>query len=224
MSLGELAIKSVLENSLLHLHTALPGRVEKYSYKKQKASVKPLIKAKFPDGKILELPVITNVPVSFTRSGQASLTFPVSKGDTGLLIFAERSLDVWLSKGGDVLPLDSRKFDLSDAIFFPGLFPFTENSYADNNEDVLLKYKDAEIRIESDGSIRIKSDNSEIVLKNGKIELKNNQEELLKLIDEFMQAVITSFVPTVGGPQVLSNVPSMTAIKTRLQSLLSGVV
>lgn len=55
----------------------------------------------------------------------ASLVLPVAKGDTGLLIFCDSSLDVWLARGGLVDPLDDRHHSLSDAVFIPGLRPFS---------------------------------------------------------------------------------------------------
>jgi hypothetical protein len=53
------------------------------------------------------------------------LVLPVSVGDTGLLVFADGSLDVWLARGGVVDPLDDRHHALSDAVFIPGLRPFS---------------------------------------------------------------------------------------------------
>jgi hypothetical protein len=55
----------------------------------------------------------------------ADLVVPVEVGDTGLLVFADDSLDIWLSKGGLVDPLDDRHHALSDAVFIPGLRPFS---------------------------------------------------------------------------------------------------
>jgi hypothetical protein len=67
------------------------------------------------------LPVITDVPVVFPGAGDYSVTFPIAKGDTVLLIFAEGSLDQWLTKGGEVDPQDDRRFSLTDAIAIPSL-------------------------------------------------------------------------------------------------------
>lgn len=55
----------------------------------------------------------------------ADLVVPVAVGTTGLLVFCDDSLDVWLSKGGLVDPLDDRHHALSDAVFIPGLRPFS---------------------------------------------------------------------------------------------------
>ena len=66
----------------------------------------------------------SRVPVCFPGSGGWKVTFPISKGDTGLLIFCSRSIDRWLSEGGSVDPQDDRTHDLSDAVFVPGLTDF----------------------------------------------------------------------------------------------------
>lgn len=191
--------------SMDNVHTALPAVILDYDYKKQKAKVKPQVNKKFDDGIELELPVITGVPVIFPRAGGASLSFPVKKGDTVLVLFSERSLDEWLVKGKEVTPEDSRRFDLTDAIAIPGLLPFTEKSFADNNDDVLLKYGHAEFRI----------------TKNKKFTIKNQHAELLDTINQLLSAIENSFVPTVSGPQKLSEVLNLnvSTIKSKLGML-----
>lgn len=111
------------------VHTCLPGRIEEYDAKTQKASVKPLIKrlTLLEDGTELleELPIIPDVPVQFPRTASFFFTLPVRKGDLVVLHFAERSLDNWLSgKGEDTDPDEFRMHDLSDAIAVPGGYPF----------------------------------------------------------------------------------------------------
>ncbi len=105
--------------------TALPGRVQSFDSTKQAADIEPLIHDTWEgeDGtnQTGPLPVIPSVPVCFPGSGGWRVTFPVSKGDTGLLIFCARSIDRWLSEGGSVDPQDDRTHDLSDAVFIPGL-------------------------------------------------------------------------------------------------------
>ena len=105
--------------------TALPGRVQTFDSTKQSADIEPLVHDTWEgeDGtsQTGPLPVIPSVPVCFPGSGGWRVTFPVSKGDTGLLIFCARSIDRWLSEGGSVDPQDDRTHDLSDAVFIPGL-------------------------------------------------------------------------------------------------------
>lgn len=148
-------LRSAIQSVLNDIHTCLPGRIESYDHATQKASVLPLLSRRLRSGDVEERPVIANVPVVFPRSGGASLTFPVLPGDGCLLVFSERSIDLWLDQGGIVAPDDPRKFDLSDCIAIMGLYPFSEASPANNNTDVLLQYAGAEVRILQTGAVQI---------------------------------------------------------------------
>lgn len=161
-------LEQAIRNRLAELQTAAPGQVVSYDYKTQKASVQPTINRKYKDGQVSPYPVINNVPVIFPRSGGASMTFPVKPGDTVLLVFAARSIDDWLQRGGKVDQSDTRMHSINDAIAIPGLLPFSAGSKAKNNEDVLVTYKQAEIEIKPDSQInmhsplRIKMDTPEV--------------------------------------------------------------
>jgi len=148
-------LKTATNQMMAQMHTCLPGIVVSYDYTKQKASVKPLIKKKYRDGRVDSLPVIVNVPVVWPRSSNASMTFPVNKGDYVMLLFAERAMELWLTQGGETEPGDTRKYDLTDAIAVPGLYPFSVPSLAENNTDLLIKYNSTTIRITQSGDVNI---------------------------------------------------------------------
>lgn len=150
------ALSAAMERRVSEMHTAMPGKIEKYDHETQKASVQPLIKKMYLDDKTESLPMIVNVPVMFPRSADFSFTYPLNEGDLVLLIFSERSLELYLKDGGEQEPGDRRKFDLSDAIAIPGLYPFSEASKAPNNTDVFMKYKEAEFKIKTDGKFYFK--------------------------------------------------------------------
>lgn len=118
-------LRIALDARLADLHVSLPGRVERYDPQTKLADVKPLIKATVVDDEDNEakvsLPVIPNVPVLFQGAGGFRVSFPVKQGDTVLLVFAERSIDRWISQGGEVDPIDLRQHALADAIAIPGL-------------------------------------------------------------------------------------------------------
>lgn len=196
-------LRGFIDARLADIHTCLPGRIEKYDHTKQKASVKPLIKKQYRDGEVQSLPVIVNVPVVWPRSGGASLTFPVQAGDGVLLLFTERAMERWLSSGGEAVPGDPRKFDLSDAIAIPGLVPFTEGSLSENNEDVLLVHNDAKLKIDA----------------SGKLALGNSQAELLDIVDQLLQLLIDSRTATSIGLQPLTVVPQITQLRNTLNSI-----
>lgn len=87
------------------------------------------------------------------------MTFPVKKGDTVMIVMADRSLDRWLSQGGEVTPDDRRQHDLSDAIAVPGLVPFADFGgqveSSENNDDVLIRYAGSKVRIKPNGDVEV---------------------------------------------------------------------
>lgn len=150
-------LRQAVQAGVAGIHTALPGRVESYDYEQQRASVKPLINRPLADGRVQEMPVISNVRVMWLESGGASLTFPVQRGDGCLLVFSESSLDRWLDEGGVVLADDVRRHSLQDAVAIMGLEPFSEGTQAENNEDVLLTFGDSRFRIRGNGDIEMET-------------------------------------------------------------------
>lgn len=120
-------IRAAIAGKLLDVHTAIPGRVEKYDGSKQVADVVPVVRGVIEtvDGEpVLEdIPVIQNVPVCWPRGGGYSLQFPLNQGDHGLLVFSEAAIAQWRATGEISEPGDLRRHDLSYPIFFPGIAP-----------------------------------------------------------------------------------------------------
>jgi hypothetical protein len=123
-------LRAAIDAGAKDIHVSIPGSVESWDADTQKVSVKPLIRRGFTNEEgerdTESLPVITEVPVLFPGSGAISITWPVAIGSTGLIVFSEASIDKWLSRGGEVDPNDDRHHTLSDAIFIPGLRPFSD--------------------------------------------------------------------------------------------------
>jgi len=202
------ALNTVFESLISDVHTALPGRIEKYEYATQKAQVKPLIKRKYLDGEVLELPVLVNVPVVFPRTKNSGITFPLTKGDGVLVIFTERALERWKSSGGDSEPGDRRKFDLSDGIAIPGCFSFKDANIASNNEDLEIHHNGFRI----------------VIKKNGKIKLLGaGGTDLIKVLDDWMTQMKSTKVITGIGLQPFdpTSILAMTQIQLELQKLLA---
>lgn len=117
-----------MDQRLTGVFTAMPGRVESYDAAKQSCDVQPLVQNGYinEEGERVaeRLPVVPGIPVVFPGSGAWSFTFPISRGDTVLLVFANCSLDQWLERDGEVDPIDDRRHHLSDAFAIPGLRSF----------------------------------------------------------------------------------------------------
>lgn len=125
----EEVIREAITSRLIDLHVALPGRIELYHPAEQAADVQPLLLRSFPtvDGdEIAErLPIIPKVPIVFPRSSDFFVTFPLKPGDLVTLIFMDRSIDTWTAgPGTEVDPVDTRMHSLSDAVAYPGGYPF----------------------------------------------------------------------------------------------------
>lgn len=178
------ALNNFFENHARQMHTCLPGEFISYDHRQQRAKVQPLIKRKYADGTVQSLPMIVNVPVVWPRTSNCSLTFPINRGDRCLLLFAERSLDVWLVDGENREPNDTRKFDLSDGIAIPGLYSFNNESPSENNTDLLLKYGENRFRISPNGTITAQNESGATLnlLSNGSATLESSSGAVLSLL------------------------------------------
>lgn len=160
-------IKSAVESRLTDLHVMLPGEFVSYDPLTGKASVKALIKRKFEDDKLVELPLMANVPVMLPRTALATIYIPIAAGDKCMIIFAERSLDAWKKFGGAQDPQDRRKHHLSDAVAIPGLYPFADAPLitADDVSSIVVENDKTRIRLKPDGKVKIlnKTSNAEVI-------------------------------------------------------------
>lgn len=151
------AIVDAILARLVSVHVSIPGRVESYNASTRKASVKPLIKEAALDEAgnrvTTSLPVITDVPVVLPGSGGTRLKFDVGVGDTVLLVFADKSLDRWLVRGGEIDPADDRSHTLSDAIAIPGLQDFASAGDA----DAYVEITDSSIDVVCNGTVKLGS-------------------------------------------------------------------
>lgn len=114
-------IADTVKRNIRGIHTAMPGKVLAFDPGKCIATVQPVMKFKKPDGKTIDFPQITGVPVVFPQGAGQSVTvaFPVKAGDGCLIVIAEQSLDYW--QYGQETSTDLA-FDMTNAICIPGLF------------------------------------------------------------------------------------------------------
>lgn len=113
---------------IARIHTCIPAIVIVYDPTTQKCDVQPVIRPRIDDplldierATLTPLAPIPNLPVAWQSSGQAAQTFGLLPGDPVTVWIAERSTDEWRTGGlTDNIPLDARRFDLSDGIVYPG--------------------------------------------------------------------------------------------------------
>lgn len=118
-------IREAMESRLAGTYVMRPGRIESFDAAKGLANIKPLLKeiVELDTGEqdVASVPVVSNVPVYCFGGGDFLDTAPVAKGDYCILLFADRSLDLWKEQGGEVDPVDPRRHDATDAIALVGL-------------------------------------------------------------------------------------------------------
>jgi len=142
---------------------------------------------------------LLNVPVMFPGVGDYSLSFPISKGDTGCVFFSQRNIDNWL-EGLTAEPANQRLHDYSDAVYMPGLR--LEGNAVDIPNALVIKSGVTTVELGPTGNVKIENSIADLV------------QELSNLADQLAQTVTS---PS-GGP--LSNAPAIAAIAVKLKSFV----
>lgn len=203
--LDEIIRLAVLDGAM-KLRVSMPAQIVKINGN-QSVDVQPLLQARYANSATpYTLPVIQHVPVQMPMGADYSIKLPIAVGDTGNLLFCDRSLDVWLaSQGGIVNPNDSRQHDISDAVFYPGLVPFALQTQ-DSTTDMVLTNGAAKIRLQKAGTFAI----------------ENQNQELLNLLDQLLDTLINkTFTLTMLGaePFIESTQSLLSDIRTKLDTL-----
>ena len=134
----ESAVQEAIDTALKEVHTCLPAVVTKVNTADQLIDCQLTIKRKLK-GQLVLLPILVNVPVRYPRSNTFSITFPLEVDDHVMIIFAERSIDVWLQEGGIQNPFDVRRHSLSDAFAIPMMYPQTDTIPDFDETDLQIK-------------------------------------------------------------------------------------
>lgn len=185
MALIEEAIRAGIDAALVEVHTALPCRVVSYDATEQTVTVQPSIKRVFVDDGEKTIPVLTGVRVGFIRTSQHAVTFPIAKGDEGLLIFNERDISAWRKSGDTLAPSSSRKHSYSDALFIPQM-------YSDPNKLSNVSATDLEIRTaDGTGKISIAAD--------GKMEFEKSGDKVLQTVSDTLDKLSQTTVTITSG-------------------------
>ena len=197
-------LKDAIDAKLYELHTCLPAEItadEGNGF----VTVQPLLKKQYIDGTVTLPPAIQGVPVVVPRGTDYWVKLPYKVGDTGLAIFCERSIDNWKVSGGQVDPMDTRKHDMTDAVFVPGLFPHSE-PIGGPTDELTLHNGDMEVVIQKGGTIKV----------------TNGVNELIDLLDQLLDTLINkTFTTTLLGPEpfIASTNLLLTQIRQKLDTL-----
>ncbi len=152
----EKSIQTGIDTALKDIHTCLPAVVTNVTHSTQLIDAQVTIKRKMA-GKLVNLPLLVNVPIRFPKSATFSITFPIEVGDHVLILFSERSIDTWLTYGGIQDPFDIRKFSLSDAFAIPSMYPQTDTipDFDDTNLEIKTNSGDTKIIVKASEDVEV---------------------------------------------------------------------
>ncbi len=128
IDLGQLFNEAFMAK-LSEVNVSLPCKVLAYDAATQTVKLQPLIKRKRRDAAgvvtATEIPPLQEVPVAFPRCAGGWITFPITEGDVGQVVFCQRSIKDWMGKaaGEVVVPTDEDMLSLNGAWFYPGAYP-----------------------------------------------------------------------------------------------------
>jgi len=134
--------------------------------------VRPSVNRLYNDGEERLKPVIHNVPVVFPSGGGGIISFPLSVGDTVLLVFGREDISNFLKDKRLGRPATQRKFSINDAIAIPCLTPFSD-TLNPSKDKVELKYKGSVVSIDNEGNVEVKSQSKVSVDAIGEVRVKS---------------------------------------------------
>lgn len=125
-------MQAVLRAAKLSINCVQVGTIVAFDPANQTASISIAMKAITginEDGtKVLQdYPVLLECPVMVLQGGSNHITFPITAGDSCIILFNDRQIDEWLNFGDGRDPKASRFHDISDGIAIVGLNPFTKS-------------------------------------------------------------------------------------------------
>lgn len=180
-------IFEAIQTAQLEMHVCLPCFVTAVDASTGYVSVQPTLQTRYKiDDSATDMTIIQTVPVQVPSGQDWWIKAPVAIGDVGILLFAERSIDNWAVTNGQefVDPQDSRMFDLSDAIFVPGLRTIKNPIPSIGTTDLVVHNGDSEI----------------LWKKNGKLKIKNNATSLGVIVDSLLMALNTTATALIANP------------------------
>jgi len=119
-------IQAQIDAALNQTFVSMPGIVQSFDATDCTAAVQIAVLYQNRDQNnnwqnITPSPIIPKALVQFPGNKNFLYTFPIVKGDEGLLVFCDRCIDAFYQQGGVQPQMDIRQHDITDAIFIPGI-------------------------------------------------------------------------------------------------------
>ena len=185
-------INKRINTNKIETNTILPAVVNAYNPLNNTVEIETTFKISLSNGQQLEVPPLKDVPLARFGGGDFKIIQNPSKGDNGLALICQRSIDEWkesISLGvrpKQITPKNKRSHDINDAVFIP--LDFSRNP-SDG-----IKYS---------GSIDFKNDFTSLKsLINDLISSIESLQASLNIMNQAIPLGLSAIVPTFGTPGV----------------------
>lgn len=121
---------------------------------------------------MLEYPTLLRCPVMVMNGGGGYISFPITAGDSCIILFNDRDMDLWLEEESVVsAPNTERMHDLSDAIALVGIKSIGSVIQSYDSTSLKVSYKNTTIVIKTNGDLEITGANDISISSGGDINL-----------------------------------------------------
>lgn len=218
-------INAFIDARLNELHKIAIGRVESYDAIKNTVTVTPMTNRMIPDDATPpnyvseKLPALADVQVAHIRGNGMFVAVPLTKGDTGILLFCDRNHSQWRATGNQSDPGDLGLHTMSSALFVPAVFPDKSPiQNADANNLVIGSDSNHESRIviKPSGEIDLGASATNFVAMADKVNTMFNT--IINMLNSIFGAASTPILTSaVGTPDAV-----YAAMKTAVSALFTA--
>ncbi|RYF10319.1 MAG: hypothetical protein EOO40_05395 [Deltaproteobacteria bacterium] len=211
LSLDEL-LQRTQRNLALGLRVAMPCAITAI-HGDQLVDLQPLLMTRFAGAAPQPMAQLHRVPVIMPKGAGYSIRYPISLGDTGLAVFADRNLDTYLASSGQVLvdPNDDRAHDLSDATFVPGLGADAQQT-SGTGPNLVLQCQSLTATLGPTGTFAVR---------NAQAELVTAVANLATSVNSLLSTLAATTVPTSNGPVPLSTAPQFASAASSVAQIVA---
>lgn len=210
------------------------GTIEAFDAGSQTASVSINFKRVVGTG-LKDYPILVDCPVFVLTGGIGTITMPIAKGDTCVVLFNDRDIDLWYGTGQVLPPNSTRSHSLSDGIALVGIRSALNPIEAYNTNGIEANHGVAQLTLENENEAHLFHGESQLTLIDGeKAELKTEDsivsaEDLVLIqaggvtLKQAMTALftaLTSWVDTNEDTPNAATIVLLNAAKTMMEQVL----
>lgn len=178
-------------------------------------------------GQQIPYPILIDCPVVILTGGNASLTFPIAKGDTCLILFNDKDMDGWYASGQVGQNPTNRSHSFSDAIALVGLRSKLNKLATYDTTRATLQHGTTSVGV-SATKIRIKNNSTTLntLLQSLITDLTTLTTILNTLTTAMAAATPANVVATVGVPSATAaaSIASLATTITTLGTQIGGLL